>query len=1091
MRTFFLKRIIFFFFLLPTLFACRQPKGSSSASEETNSQFDTTFLNYNQGKFFPNITFERFGVENGLPSGFIIRLVQDHQGFLWIATDNGLCRYDGRIFKVWQNEFGDTTSLPSNQINDLAVDARGNLWLFLIGKGICCFNPDDETFQLYGDTLHKLNEINNFHKICIDKKGRIWLNAGYFDTQTRRFVSVEGYGQYDRTVTRDTDTSVFCLNNQHVLSKFEETSQRFKVVNTIANMEKASLSSIRIDRQGNFWAGSQTGHLYKFMPGVDTVVEDYFADRTKPPQNSFGGTITDIWYSQSTDLLWIAQWGGLLRFDMKAGGDPKIFRYRYDENNEFSLPDRVASCVLEDRSGVMWVGTVSGGLVKFAPAKQRFQVYRKVPGDTSSLSNGNITAVFQDSKRRTWVGTKKGLNLIDRNTGKVRSFITPREVAIGCNPEWVTGIAEDPASGKLMILYWGAGFNWFDPETKKFSRPVIRNAKLPMPECWMFLTKSIFYATDTVLLFEWGRALSIYNLKTGVLSGATRFEKSGRPLDVALALCALVDHKKNIWIGMDQEKGLFRTRLAGADTINWVQVFNDKNSSFTLAYHHLYLSNVLNPSRLASGTVTTVFEDSKNRIWLGTANGLYLLEDPEKGIFRRYGKRQGFADASIAGILEDDHGMLWVSTNAGISRFNPVEGIVENNYNYTDGLPGNQFNMGACFKNEQGEMLFGSTKGLAVFHPDSLGSNRYAPPIAFTKIVADGKDIRIPSNTNEVEIPSLIENLQIEFTALDFTRPELNRFRYQLEGLDQNMSPVSMEPKAVFTNLPPGEYNFHVQASNNDDYWNKAGTSLILRVVPEWYEILWVQLSALLLAVVYLFLFVKWRERRIVRKEQKRGIQLKSLQVQVHQAQMNPHFIFNVLSAIKSLLVVSKKPEQAGEYLDKFSILMRRYLESSVKGDISKLSVEQNEISLANEIELIDMYVACEQLAYQEKFEYELFVEPGLDVGNESLQPMLIQPYVENAIKNGLLNLPRGQKGFLKVSFWRNDLDALICVVEDSGVGRKEAALLQAQSVKRYESQGGKLTQARVEMLNQLGYDIQINTSDREGGGTIVEIIVS
>jgi len=1084
--------------LLLTAVSCR-----NYSKEETGSPLadnaDTVFLNYNQGKFFPNIAFERFGVEDGLCSASVSALMQDKKGLIWIGTDSGLNRYDGREFKGWINDPENPASIPAAGINDMAEDSKGNIWLLMPGKGLCRFDPDTESFTLFSDTVDILSGLNHYNKILLDHKDRIWVKEGYFDANKCIFVFVHEKGTYTGNHHfLDKNGDVLFLDKvQKKLLKYSENENKFKVIAdsfSFSMVLEEGFRKILADKNGSLSGITHAGYLYRIHPFSGAPQEVYFANHQiskDSVQYSLGGTMMDVCYSEATGLVWVAQWGGLSRVDLRPTANPKIFRYTIDENNEFSLPDRVATCVIEDRSGALWVGTYTGGVAKFAPAKNQFTVFKKVPGDTTSLSNNIVTAIFEDSKGRLWAGTKKYLNRIDLKTGKAQLYKNKKTDVLGCNHPWIQSITEDPETGKLLLTYWGAGFNWFDPETGEFSKPEITNINFTDP-CWMFLRKAEFYNKDTVLLYEWsGVPLHLYDKKNRTLISTGILTQNGKTLDIGLASYGLLDHQHNIWLGFGQEKGLLRTRLRGKDSMAWHSSWISpvKDTLITSADHHFFQASEKDSSGLNSGTIHHIFEDHKFRLWIGTPNGLYLLENSEKGIFRRFGKKHGFTDLNIASILEDDRGLLWVSTNSGIFQFDPVVGKVKQHFDYKDGLPGNQFSSGACFKNKKGELFFGGLKGMVAFHPDSMGSNHFAPPALILNVFADEKEIPLHKGITEIEIPPSTVHIRIEYTALDFTRPEFNLYQYYLEGFDNKVSEVTNETKAVYTNVKPGSYRFHLKAANSDGVWNNEGVVLNFYVLPEWYETWLFQVVVVSLTIFAIYLFFKRRIKQI-REYRNKELQLKSLQVNTHQAQMNPHFIFNVLTAIKSL-VSNKKPEEAGEYLDKFAVLIRRYLDSSVKSDTTRQrSVVENEISLAQEIELIDMYVEFEQLKYENKFDY-IRLAPDFVVENVSVPPMLIQPFVENAIKHGLLNLPPGQKGFLKVSFMLKTDDTLVCIIEDNGVGREEAGRIKKASLKHFQSLGVSLTEQRKEILNQLGYHIQITPRDREGGGTIVEIKIA
>ncbi len=1079
---------------------CQKDRPTQNSQTRLSSNDDSTFVNFNQGKFFQRIEFEIFDTENGLSSSSITRLFQDKEGFLWVGTDNGLNRYDGRTFRVWQNDLSDSTSFPGGDIVDLAEDSEQNIWMLLAGKGLCRFDIATETFRLYNDSTYQLHDIDHDSRFFLDKKDRIWFQEGYFDARTCKYQPVKIGGEKKYSYQQDANGNVFAIDvSKRLLFQLEESANglgKFKLVSdSLPTFADHLVKSFTIDKKGNFLIAVKDGGFYRFHPFQKTPVEHYIRPNRAPfdsVQYHLGGSIMDCFWSEKTQIVWLSQWEGLVRLDTRPDANPKVYRYLPGFNPR-DLPDKVTTAVIEDRSGVLWVGTAHGGLAKFAPAKQRFSIFRKIDGDTTSLSDKTVTAIFQDSKERIWVGTKKYLNQIDLSKGVVKSFPILKGIdAYGSNPEWITSISEDISSGKLLITYWGAGFNWFDPETQKFSKPKVEHS--PQGDFWLYLQKAIFFSPDSILLFEWGNPmLYLYLKKTGRLMGLKAVIKDGDTIRVGLAHSALLDKQRNIWIGFDQEKGLLCTRFSGSDTLFFHYKLTGKEEPSICSQSstsQLFLPNPANKQSLASGTITTIFEDSKGRLWIGTRNGLHLLKNQKLGIFRRFGKDEGFPDAGITSILEDDKGHLWITTNAGLSIFDPNEGIVEKNFNYTDGLPGNQFNPSAAFKGKNGQMFFGSLKGLVSFHPDSLGKNLFTPPVGIVRVVADQKEIRFSIKDKKIILPKGTTNLRVEFAALDFNQPEANLFQYKLVGYEDEFSPPSKNNSAYYTKIPPDkEFELVVKGGNNDGGGFIQEKKLTIFVSPHWYESRLFCWTAFLSALVVFYFIIKHTLRKI-NADRDRSLLLKTLQVQTHQAQMNPHFIFNVLTAIKSL-VINRQPEEAGKYLDKFAVLIRRYLDASVKSGISKQqSVVENEISLAQEIELIDMYVEFEQLKYEGRFEYER-PQPDFVVENISIPPMLIQPFVENAIKHGILNLPNDRSGHLKVSFVLEPDDTLVCTVEDNGIGMAEAKRLQEKSIKHFQSLGTSLTEERRNILNQLGYKITIDTCDRTGGGTIVTIRVT
>jgi len=326
-------------------------------------------------------------------------------------------------------------------------------------------------------------------------------------------------------------------------------------------------------------------------------------------------------------------------------------------------------------------------------------------------------------------------------------------------------------------------------------------------------------------------------------------------------------------------------------------------------------------------------------------------------------------------------------------------------------------------------------------------------------------------------------------------RPFFTEYSYRVAGFVDTWSPWQTQNLITLTNLPGGEYSIQIRSrSGSFGTRQPAETTLLFRVsLPFWKAPNFYQkalLAFLALGVLIGLMGVDWylKQGRIRKQQQAiqdRERQVQFLQVQTIQAQMNPHFIFNVLGTIQHL-IVAHDTEQAAANLLKLSHLMRNYLEASMLSNEEHGSLFAHEVPLAREIELLTMYIEFEQLQYEGRFTHEIVVEGKLSTESYQVPPLILQPYVENAIKHGLLYAE--QTGHLCIRFATIDEEVLICTIEDNGVGRQRAREIQQLSLKKYRSRGTELTNRRVELLNQMGYAISIETADRPTGGTLVTI---
>ena len=354
-------------------------------------------------------------------------------------------------------------------------------------------------------------------------------------------------------------------------------------------------------------------------------------------------------------------------------------------------------------------------------------------------------------------------------------------------------------------------------------------------------------------------------------------------------------------------------------------------------------------------------------------------------------------------------------------------------------------------------------------------------------IVAVSADAFIDQQKKALEAG--LNEVKISFEAVGFSRPLKTQYNYSTDG-GKTWSEWQEEDYVYISNLSSGKHTVQIKSKtigiNEEEI--KPATLLLTIDLPFWEEPHFNQIAMILSTILLLLmLWFFWRERETRMTAKENAEKVKYLQVQTLQAQMNPHFIFNVLGTLQNL-ILNSDTKKANEHLVNLSTLIRRFLDSSVSSDIPKGVSAENEISLEKELELLKMYIDFECLQYENTFDYEVTVPPKMNPANISIPPMIIQPYVENAIKHGLRY--KEEKGFLSVRFDEEE-ESVICIVEDDGVGRQKAKEIQNDSIKMYKSHGTNLVTKRVNVLNDMGYAIKIEPSDRVGGGTIVKIKIA
>ena len=525
-----------------------------------------------------------------------------------------------------------------------------------------------------------------------------------------------------------------------------------------------------------------------------------------------------------------------------------LLHYKSDPNDSKSLNGNWVYSIYEDNSGIIWVGTMPGGLNKIDPMKNQFKLYKHKSNDPNSLSSDRVFSIYEDRSGILWIGTfYGGLNrLVTSDNEK----FAPSFFHYSHNPNdpksinSVFSICEDN-SENIWIGAFGGGLNKLAQSEKMKSNPkLIHYENIP--------GNPISLSNNAVRVIYKDNAGSLWIGTDGGLnklippkdeiSRATFKSYLNNPKDSTSISNNTVwsiyqDKQETIWIGTS----------GGLNKL----IPSDNNHPHTTFIHFTHDSR--NPSSISGNQVISMFEDNSGNFWIGTEGGGLNKFDRKNGQFIHFKVKDGLPDNSVSGILGDNEGNLWLSTLNGLSKFNPKTKTFRN-YTTEDGLQGNEFQWGAYFKNKNGEMFFGGTNGFNSFYPDSIKDNKHIPPVVITdfQIFNNSVPVGLDTNTNrsiltksitetnEIELTYKDYIISFEFAALDFHTPEKNKYAYILEGFDKEWNYTDANKRfATYTNLDPGEYTFKVKGANNDGVWNEAETSLKIIITPPWWATWW------------------------------------------------------------------------------------------------------------------------------------------------------------------------------------------------------------------------------------------------------------
>jgi PAS domain S-box-containing protein len=789
-----------------------------------------------------DIRFARLSTAEGLSQTKVGQIVQDDQGFMWFGTQYGLNRYDGYNFKLFVHDPRNPNSLGGVYVNALFKDRDGALWVGC-DQFLNKFNRANETFTRY--------PVPFVRHISQDSAGILWLA-----TPNGLHSLDPATGTIRQYSHNPNDPS--SLSNDHVKSTGEDKEGRFWVA-TIGYLDEFDRRTGKVtrhiqiprapagfgfyeDRFGTFW-------IFRDSPNALSV----FDRKTNTLTNySFHGlerstTALTVIMAMTEDrdgALWLATHGaGLLKFDQEHR---RFIRYRNNPADPNSLPQNSVENLFADREGSLWAGLGRMGVTHFATKPLPFN---RIPYLASSEGTADpfVGAIYEDRQGILWIGTPEALNCIDRKIG----HHTPYRRTIGPAASTdVISIRED-RFGNLWAGTYDHGLLRLDRRTGLF-QAYRHNSADPyslsnniVPRLFVDHNGTLWVATDD--------GLNRFDSATGRF---TVYKLD--PQKIVSYLELVEDREGALWLGTDSS-GLER--------------FDPATGQFT-KYEH----DINRPGTLSDNRVNSVYFDRSGTMWVGTQNGLDRF-DSKTGTFTVYARPDGLPGNAVGCILEDDHGNLWMSTNNGIARFNPQSKAIRS-YSTAEGLPGPDLTgWGACFKNRSGEMFFGGFNGATVFHPDSVVDTSYTPPVVLTEFRLSGSAVDIGggsplrksiSYTTRLTLSHEQRIFSLAFSALSYFSPVTNRYRYKLEGLDENWHEVGSDERlATYTTLPTGVYKFRVQGATSRGVWSEPGAAVLIEILPPWWSTSWFRAVCVAAFLALLWVLYQVRIQQVRRQERK------------------------------------------------------------------------------------------------------------------------------------------------------------------------------------------------------------------------------
>ncbi len=786
---------------------------------------------------------------NGNSFRVIHCITQDKQGFIWATSPNGLARYDGNEYILFEHKAGDPSSLIDNYLFSVLEDSHGNLWI-TSDNGLDLFDRETGRFIHYQHDPEDPRSLSSNHirAICEDKDGFLWIgtvDAGInrFDYRTKTFTRFIHDPDNTNSPSSNSVWAIFCdqkgkiwfgnctVNTLDCYDPKNSTWSHFTwLPDDAGEFISPQIWALCEGHNGQIWMGTSRAGLGRLDPESGTV---FFIHLKK----KLGPYLTDYkilaLHQDQEGILWIGtEEAGIFRYNPE---DNSLKGYTSDSINQNSISHKSVLSIFEDRAGLLWFGT-GNGISLLNKNRFRFARVQHDPESNQGLSDNDILSLYEDKKGIVWIGTARGgLNCWDRKSNQWNQMAFPKSWVEHFTENPVRSICEDYAGD----LWFGTlrGLVNYQRQTHALSlfynpskgRSVLPNHNINV--VYPGRNGFLWVGTRKGGLIEW----DIINKKGTPISYDLK-EENRNPYSINTLY---VDSVGAVWIG---------THWHGLDRLN----------PQTLQWTH-YPHDPGNPNSLPCSTVYSIAEDKAGNIWVGTEAGLCRINYFEQQCVRLSDKNS-LPDNSGCGLLFDDMDNLWMSSNKGLFKINH-QNHTQNIYGPEDGLQGESFNPGVCFKSNSGEMYFSGISGFNHFYPEKITVNTFLPPLCVTSYTLSTRSERtiLFHKPDILEVTKKDLPLTIGFAALSFAYPQKNLYKAHLLDNDNKEIILDNQNWVQLTHLKPGENQLIFYGANHDQQWNSKGVPLtIILSIPFWQS--WVFRFSMI--ILFATIFISWFQIR-------------------------------------------------------------------------------------------------------------------------------------------------------------------------------------------------------------------------------------
>lgn len=967
--------------------------------------------------------FYHITANNGLSQNSVISLTQDSFGFMWFATQDGLNKYNGSSFEQFEVFFRDITEKDYSQLGKVFCDQQNNIWITALDGQLGILNSTTNQFEF----INSIQEASTIIQLQKDEylvgsytNGiyKLSLNEAQEWQATASSIpfSVYQIKKWKDKILLATDTGILELD-EHTL----------KTQSLFPELANIGISTIESYADVDLIIGTFENGLYSSAKG-ERLTKYTFINKEI--------NVQDL-YVDTKGRLWVATYGDGLY--MVSGKNIKHFEN--NPHNKHSINYNDILDIFEDNKGNLWFGTDGGGVsIIESDAKPIHSITNTflplgTPVDVPR-------AICLDHNQNLWIGTSgKGLTVVSQNLEYSRHFSSELKGENYIPNDRIMSLMKDE-DDVIWMGTQGDGLFFFDPKINRFNSA---NENLPCKTIWNIKTMD----DDHLWLSSRNEGLFLFNRKNQTWKQFKNEKDDTQSIPSNNIRVITNGNRPDLY-------------FLGSDDGKLIQFNNNRKifEEISLGDHEI-------------GAVKSLYLDGSN-LWVGTQQSGILILDILNGTIKELNKNNGLPNNVIYSLLPHNHNYVWISTNKGLCQINKQKVyhdstfVVDQYFTLENGLVSNEFNTGAYHLDEFGKLYFGGIDGVNWFDPNMMAKNQTKSDASLLDLITtnrNGQKVYPIYDKKSITLNHKDRNFQIRYSVLDFSDTKRISYQYQLEGIQDEWVLNEKNELISFSNIPPGHYIFKLKATNKDGVWNTNSTTLNIDISAAFWQTLWFKILCGFFLLMLLYSIYYFRVSGL-KKQSRLKEKITKAETVALRSQMNPHFLFNSLNAIDHY-ILKNDPLQASDYLSKFSKLVRRILDYS---DVQR-------ISLQNELDTLELYIKLEQLRFSNKFEYKFHIADNINRKLIFIPPLLLQPFVENAIWHGLLH--KEEEGLLSVFCFKNE-KSLIVEIEDNGIGRIKAQEVQTKSATKHKSFGMKITEERIRLINQLdGLGGSLNTIDK------------